>query len=366
MTSFKKDSNEEWFRQIAENISEVFFIVDAKKKEMIYASPAHEKVFGLKPETLYINPKAWIEQIIPEDRETMYRAFENAEKQIAAEYPFRVQHPDGSIHQILSKVFPVKNEAGDVYRIVGVAEDVTEKKRAEELKKKADIFKAKEEFMLHTIHDLRAPTNIIRLAMQIYNDPEEVLRMDAERVREGIDLVSQANKRMSKLIEDLLTIIKEGQQAMMLKKENVDIAGIIQSIAKEFNVAAQNKKISIEYVTEKNAPVLADADKLKEVFANLIDNAIKYGKTGGKIIIMHEKQGNLLKTAVRDDGIGIADADIPKLFTPYFRTGQDPLAVGTGLGLYIVKSLVEKMDGEIEVSSVLGEGTTFTVSLLTT
>ena len=108
--------------------------------------------------------------------------------------------------------------------------------------------------------------------------------------------------------------------------------------------------------------VLADRERTKEVFNNLIDNAIKYNKTGGSIAITHETDGDFLKTTLRDTGAGIQAENIPKLFTPYFRADGKGI-VGTGLGLYIVKTLVEKMGGSISAESSPGQGAAFHIFL---
>ena len=122
---------EERFRQVTENISEVFWMTSVDKNRMIYVSPAYETIWGRTRESLYERPTSWMDAIYPEDRERVRRAA--LEKQIRGEYDdeYRIVCKDGSIRWIQDRAFPVRDELGRVYRIVGVAADVTERKRAE-------------------------------------------------------------------------------------------------------------------------------------------------------------------------------------------------------------------------------------------
>jgi PAS domain S-box-containing protein len=124
--------SEERFRQLAENIHEVFWMSDLKKSEMIYVSPAYEEVWGASCNSLYEQPRSFVDSIHPEDRGTVIATFEKQAqgKPITVEY--RIVRPDGSVRWICSRGFPVHNEFGEVYRVAGLAEDITERKLAEE------------------------------------------------------------------------------------------------------------------------------------------------------------------------------------------------------------------------------------------
>ena len=121
------------FRQVTENITDVFWVTPPSKEQVDYVSPAFEQVWGESCQTLYDSPATWLEGIHPEDRERVTRAA--LAKQITGEYDeeYRVVRPDGSLRWVHDRAFPVKNEAGAVYRLVGIAEDITERKRNEHL-----------------------------------------------------------------------------------------------------------------------------------------------------------------------------------------------------------------------------------------
>jgi PAS domain S-box-containing protein len=124
--------SEERFRQVAENITEVFWLTDWKTKQLLYVSPNYEKVFGRTEESLRLNRRSWLTALVPEDRDRVGAAFKNAaEAGVFVEDEYRIAHPDGSHRWIRDRAYPVRNEAGEVYRIVGVAEDVTDRKIAQ-------------------------------------------------------------------------------------------------------------------------------------------------------------------------------------------------------------------------------------------
>lgn len=356
--------SEEKFRQIADNIKEIFFLLDPVKPEILYVSPAFEEVFGKKVGMIYLDSFAWLAQIVPQDRDRIEASFKNILNEIKGggiEEHFKINRGNGEVRDLRARLFGIKNESGAIYRVAGIVEDVTDVISAEEAQKNREIQKIKEEFFFHTIHDLRAPSNVIRMVMDEYSDPDK-FKSNPKRMQESANMVKLANERMIKLVQGLLEVAKGVE--IVYKKEKTDISGLIRNVIREFGPALEKKSITVNYVSAGEVPpVIADQDKLSEAISNLIDNGIKYNKQGGSLNIAHEIYEGYLKTMVQDTGIGIDEKYIQKLFTPYFRAGQDENVIGTGLGLYIVKNLIEKMNGGIEVASKPGEGTTFMIFL---
>jgi diguanylate cyclase (GGDEF)-like protein/PAS domain S-box-containing protein len=120
------------FRQMAENIRDVFFLVDAESNRMLYISPAYEEIWGRSCDSVYANPESWTDAIHPEDRAVTYESYKKGMAAAQFQYEYRIVRPDGSIRWIEARGFPIRDEAGKVYRVTGVAEDVTERKRAAE------------------------------------------------------------------------------------------------------------------------------------------------------------------------------------------------------------------------------------------
>ena len=130
--------SEQLFRQIAVNIQEVFFVVDHKDYRVLYVSPSYEKVWGQTCESLLKDPTAWIEAIIPEDRERVIAALENQQRTGKFNEEFRIVRPDKSIRWIHDRVFPIRNAQGEIYRLVGIALDISKRKQAEEKLQKSE------------------------------------------------------------------------------------------------------------------------------------------------------------------------------------------------------------------------------------
>ena len=118
------------FRQMAENIRDVFFLIDADSNRMLYVSPAYEEIWGRSCESLYANPESWTEAIHPDDRASTYEKYKQGLSAGKFEFEYRIVRPDGSIRWMETRGFPVRDDAGKIVRIAGVAEDITERKQA--------------------------------------------------------------------------------------------------------------------------------------------------------------------------------------------------------------------------------------------
>ncbi len=125
------EESEELLLQIAENIQEVFFVVDHKDYRILYVSPSYEEIWGQTCESLLKSPTAWLEAIFPEDRERVLAALENQHRTGEFDDEFRIVRPDKSLRWIHDRVFPIRNARGEIYRLVGIALDITERKRME-------------------------------------------------------------------------------------------------------------------------------------------------------------------------------------------------------------------------------------------
>jgi diguanylate cyclase (GGDEF)-like protein/PAS domain S-box-containing protein len=160
----KLRESEELFRQLAENIREVFFVNTPDMKQLIYVSPAYEELSGRTREEAYRNPNAWVDTIPAEDRERALRAFERAQKGEKTDMEYRFQRPDGSRRWHRSRTYPVRDDQGRLTRVVGLSEDVTEQKNAEE--------------------ELREAQEKLKLALEGVRESEELFRQLAENIRE--------------------------------------------------------------------------------------------------------------------------------------------------------------------------------------
>jgi signal transduction histidine kinase len=218
---------------------------------------------------------------------------------------------------------------------------------------------AKSQLMLKVAHELRAPTaavqsyiNLITAGYVSGNELKRTLSRVQERLQEMLDLVSD-------LLE--LARLKQAKDPLGDEASPQSMAEILKEVYELFLEQAHQKRQSFHLEILDHPVLVADRDHLKQIWTNLISNAIKYTPEGGRISVSLEKEnGNLIGT-VADSGIGIAEKDIPNLFTDFFRTDQAKASgqIGTGLGLSIVRQIVESYGGEIKVTSRLNQGSRF-------
>lgn len=261
---------------------------------------------------------------------------------------------DGSEMPVGDSAAPIFTPSGDVDGVIVVFRDASPERQLE---------RVKDDFLFSTVHDLRSPASIIKIGLAMIE--EDKLMVDNAAAQKAFTYLTDANERLLKMIQNLLDGARKDRGGMNVDVSSIDIGEMIKKTMFDMQPLCIGAKVSCGYEEPgKLLLVSADKDKLREVLENLIGNAIKYNKPEGTLKVRHEVDGRFLKTYIEDTGIGVASENVSKLFTPYFREQQDTKVVGTGLGLYIVKKLVEIMGGSIEVTSVKGQGTTFMFSLL--
>lgn len=221
----------------------------------------------------------------------------------------------------------------------------------------------KDEFVFVAAHELRTPVTAIRGYISLALDSKEKI---AEEVRKFLGEVKKASDRLNQLVNDLLQIARSEAGRLEIRVAPIDITEPINSVLSELKPLADEKSIKITYEPGKTVPkILADPQRLKEVMVNLIGNAIKYSPSGRDVAVSHDIEGSELITHVADTGFGISKEAQKRLFEKFYRVQTDKTAniTGTGLGLFIVKQIIEKMNGKIWVESEEGKGSVFSFSL---
>lgn len=267
------------------------------------------------------------------------------------EYEFIIFHPaETDIQCYIAPVFRDKDLAG----VTVVFHDITELRKVE---------KMRSDFVANASHELRTPLTVIKgyaetLLGGALSDPEAREKFVA--------VIDQEADRMRRLVDELLILSRlESQDA---QRENghrdaaVDVSTIIRAVTDEMMPRFMARKIALQIELPGELPaVSADGDQLKQVMSNLLDNALKYTAEGGQIWVDGEDQGGMVAITVRDNGIGIPAADLPRIFERFYRVdkARQRQLGGFGLGLAIVKHIVENFGGRISVESKPYEGSTF-------
>ncbi len=218
---------------------------------------------------------------------------------------------------------------------------------------------AKSEFLSRISHELRTPLNAILGFSQLLE-----LSDLSEPDQESVGQVLKSGRHLLGLINDILDISRIETNNISVSKEPVLVSELIEASLSNVQLMAAGRGITIHTKFPENVHMRADRQRIAQVLINLLSNAVKYNKDGGEIFVEVTSTQSDVYLSVRDTGNGIPDELLPRLFTPFDRLGADRSRVeGTGLGLSLSKTLVEAMDGRINVLSKVGEGTTFVVAL---
>jgi PAS domain S-box-containing protein len=275
----------------------------------------------------------------------------------------------GKLLTIGTRKVPVKDENGYVIGLIGLGVDITERKVAEEAIKRytkelEELNAEKDKFFSIISHDLRSPfQGLLGLTNAIM---EEYENLSVEEIKLFINNIHNSSKNLFNLIENLLqwSRIQRGKLEINLAK--VDLYEAVLYVINLLIRNATNKDITIINETEKDTFVYSDSNILNSTLQNLISNAIKFTHSGGEIRISSKIEDGFIAVSVSDNGIGIHEDDLKKLFRidtqhSTFGTAKE---TGTGLGLIICKELIEKQGGTIIAESKLGEGSSFIFKLL--
>lgn len=230
--------------------------------------------------------------------------------------------------------------------------------------KQRKLSETRSDFINNMTHELKTPISTIGLSseMLLKND----LSGDPERIKRYASIINKENKRLENQVERVLNVAKLDKDKVVLKKSTINIHEILQEVKDnfEFNQSEKGGDFSMELNATDDA-IRADEVHISNVLYNLIDNAIKYCEVEPKIRISTKNDQNFLIITIVDNGIGIPREDINSIFDKFFRvhTGNRHDVKGFGLGLYYVKLIVEAHKGSVNVKSVLGKGTTFTLKV---
>ncbi|MGE5620083.1 MAG: sensor histidine kinase [Sphingomonadaceae bacterium] len=214
-------------------------------------------------------------------------------------------------------------------------------------------------FFALVAHDLRNPLTAISGYTQMLSRWDSLPPETRERVVKGIQL---SLRQLTRLSNDLLDASRIGASRFEIQRYRCDLVALCREIVGQRRTTTSVHRLVMETQLDRLEGCF-DCDRIAQAVGNLIDNAIKYSPAGGEVKVRLERVGDRARIEVSDQGIGIAPEDIDKLFQPYSRLHRGPEIRGMGLGLYIVRAIVEAHEGTITVQSQLGKGSTFTIDL---
>ena len=482
--------SEERFRQLAESIREVFWIVSPDWSEVVYISPAYEEVWGRSCEKLYENPGEWMEAVLEEDRPLLHadlNARIAGDLSVPQFHEYRIVRPDGTLRWVLARAYPVLDEAGHVYRVAGIAEDITARKLTQDALQESEaryrdlVEMARIGVLVDNVdgevvfcnervsqmfgYDMTELTGMTIHSLFHEDDVEMVMRFHRSRMRvedapsRYICRARRADGSVIHIELDVVTMIEDGRPAgtraylwdvterkqleqELLKLDKLQSVGTLAGgIAHDFNNLLTgilgNISLARLYVSEDDALVellkeaegaslqaknltqrllifarggspitktmliaqlvqdstmfalrgsssradvslapdlwltRVDEGQLRQVLRNVVLNADEAMPAGGVVRVEAKnvivdaadtlplRGGPYVVVSVGDDGVGIQEEYLPRLFEPYFTTKQQ----GSGLGLAVAHSVISAHGGHIAVESTFGRGSTFHIYL---
>ncbi len=226
----------------------------------------------------------------------------------------------------------------------------------------SEVEKLKTNFIGMMSHDLKTPLARIQGMTDIISSEENVLTIPQ---KDAIKSIRSSSEDLLKFINTILNYAKIESQGVELHLQSKDINDLLNSCLEKYDYAAKSKSIQIISELEPLFPIKIDPQLLKQVFSNLIENAIKYSPDNSRILITSEEVNGKIIIQIADQGMGISKEDLPNIFSKFYRSSNaksSPIK-GSGLGLYLAKYFVELHQGQIFVESEVNKGTTFTVEL---
>ena len=217
-------------------------------------------------------------------------------------------------------------------------------------------FEKEKRFTSDVSHELRTPLSVI-ISQSDYALEDEGYREKA------LNVINREAKRMANLVSRLLILARSDSGKLRAEKEKVDLSDLCETVAWQQESIARECDIIIKSAVEPNVYVLGDEAMLIRVLLNIVDNAVKYGKPGGHVEIQLETVDSWACCTVKDDGIGIKEEDLSKIWQRFYRTEEARREEGSGLGLAMAEAMVKAHNGIIEADSVYGQGSRFRIKL---
>lgn len=361
------DANQRW--ELAADAADVGVFAWHPDQNLLELDTRARRFYGFGPDAGQPLPgQEVLARIHPDDREHMERLGNAA---VAAGELLRARHrilaADGSVRHI-DVIGMLRDTEGSAPRgqMFGVMRDVTDEVAASRLQIEKDAAersaRARSEFLSRLSHELRTPLNaVLGLAQVLALDRAEPL---SPNQRQRLQLILDSGWHLLRLVDDVLDITSIDSGLVAMNTEPTDLRAVMRASLALVEPERSRRSIVIEdrWPIEP-AWALADAQRLQQVFANLLGNACKYNRPNGTVTLGCRSSDGQVCVTIADQGRGIAPQDLAALFQPFKRFAPTADAPGTGLGLVVVKLLVEQMGGRVEVDSVLGQGSCFSVWL---
>jgi PAS domain S-box-containing protein len=368
----KLGESEERFRTIFDNAVDGLLLADTADKTFHGANRMMCQMLGYSPEEL---DKLRIDDIHPQD--ALPYVIDQFEKQnrgeIAVARDIPVKRKDGTV--FYTDVSASHMTLGGKRYLLGIFRDITERKKAEEtlrkleaeklvVKELKELDRMKNEFVETITHELRTPMTPLRSTLEMFLDG--TLGDITPQQKEYVEMMSRNVERLSRFATDILSLSRLDSGAYALRPQEMSVFSVVRPAIELLKKRAEKKNISLSLVVRTEIFAFADPDAVSEVVTNLVNNAIVHCPEGTQVVISSRMvDENFIEVSVADNGLGIPEGMIDKIFDRFFQAKRTrgPGYKGAGVGLTISRALVEKMGGKISVESEPGKGSLFRFTL---
>lgn len=355
----ERDESDARFRQLAEEIDEVFWLSNLNGK-ILYVSPSFERIWGFGSDSLYQSPWLWLDSVIKDDRQLLLNAMtKKGTSHFQVEY--RIRRPDGNIIWIEHRAFPVLNEQGEVYRLAGIARDISGRKFQQE--QQSSLLCALEQsnkeldhYASVVSHDLQAPLRkITYFSDRLLSQPTGLSQVQSDYLVR----MNKAAVRMRELVQDLLIYSRLANQRSGPITE-VDLHALAQRVLHDLDVSADERQPIVKL---ESLPIIKGYTLLwQQLLQNLLCNALKFQPPGQRPeirLFCDYDAEQRLRLHCCDNGIGFDITQTPDILKPFVRLHGQHKYEGNGIGLAIVKKVADWHQLTIHIDSQPGKGSCF-------
>jgi PAS domain S-box-containing protein len=368
------------YRQTVATIDDALFnftFDEYEERRYLFITTQAEHLTGYAPETLVASGEdalSWIDHLVLLEDQTQVRVHDMALRHgEESRVVYRVLHRSGEVRWLREHATPLRDEAGFI-TVSGMLTDVTEQKAAEEVLLKAkreaeSSNRHKTQFIATMSHEIRTPLGAVNGYSQLLaNELEEVAGRLGEplppQVGEFIEAIRERSERLLTLVNDLFDLSNIEMGTVALQRVAFPVSTVVERVSEKLLPAMEARGIEACIDVDPGVAVLGDPRRVEQVIHILLANAAKFTDAGRVVLRAHPISYEVVIEVI-DSGVGISEAHLERLFTPFaqeedWRSRQYE---GTGLGLTLVKRLLDLMEGRIEVESQKGEGSTFRVFL---
>jgi PAS domain S-box-containing protein len=371
------------YQKLVEQLPIIVYVNPLNKmRSTTYVSPQIQTILGYRPDEWLSDPEFWQKKIHPEDREAVIKNIEQSDltsKPFDMEY--RMLAHDGHVVWFHDQTVLIRDEKGRPLYWQGLKIDITKRKQAEdeirklnaELEQRVEkrtkelerALRAKDEFLANMSHELRTPLNaILGLSESLAEHTAGVLN---EKQQRYIGMINESGNHLLSLINDILDLAKIESGHIVMNINEVDLTRVCQASLRMISELAHKKNQEVTLEIDDIGSIWADERRLKQILVNLLSNAVKFTPDYGKLgLEVHgDQQEKRILFTVWDNGIGIRESDLARLFQPFVQlnSGLARESTGTGLGLALVAQMARLHGGSVSVESQPNQGSRFTIVL---